>query len=256
MRTGLIFRPLPGVARMDARLSVPALSAIPPAHNWLQELPANGDPLGNDVHSDCVQAAELNTIYIRRAVTFGDVRRPTQAQALALYSRQSGYDPAVPGSDTGTISSDADADWATRGIESDPQTLDIVSWVSIDPANMAHVRTAIWLFGPVQLDLALPAALQGDPFAPWALPPAGINALGWKPGSLGGHRVCLGAYDEVGFTARSWGWDISVSEGFVGAYALQIVATVSRSWLDSRGLSPAGLDWAALEADLAGIASA
>src|SRR5487761_1187670 len=160
MRLGLIHRPRPvAVPALGARLVMPS---APPSCDWHRYMPADGDALGNDVVGDCVEAAALNALYMRRAV-HGDQRRPTEAQAAALYGAGAGYRPGDPTTDRGTDSVSAMTAWATSGIRADAQTLDLVAGASI---RLAELRAAVALLGPVQVSIDLPIAAQ-DVSVPW-----------------------------------------------------------------------------------------
>ena len=75
----------------------------------------------------------------------------------------------------------------------------------------------------------------------------------WAPGSWGGHRVMCGKYDGTVRTIRTWGVDVAVHPEFWAAYVVAVDATISHEWLTTTGLTPLGLDFDALRADMAYI---
>jgi hypothetical protein len=221
----------------------------PPACDWHRSIPLDGDALGNDDRSNCVPCGALRSIQIRRAVAAGDQRKPTAAEALELYCAWAGWD-GTDATDAGTSSDDAAMLWAQKGVRWGEQWLDIPAIVNVDPANGAHLRAAIAFLGPVQLDIALPLAWQDAP-AVWS-----IVSGGWgKPGSWGDHRVCAGKYDAQGLYVVTWGTERLLPWNSVATYAINCEATVSRSWLDTMGLSPGRLDLAALESEMKKLAA-
>lgn len=230
-----------------ARLS---LMEPPPRADWLAACPADGDPLGNDRLGNCVPCAMLRTVQLRRANAWGDAWRPDAAEAVALYAELAGYDPVTGAHDGGTDTAAAMLAWARTGIATQ-QALDIVRWATVAPAAGRHLRLAIAHTGPVQATLALPIGAE-DPES-WAREPGQGDA--WQPGTWGNHRVLVGAYDGDALVCRSWGRDLALHPAFWSRYALGVDVTLSRQWLDATGLSPAGLDWIALEGDMAALSS-
>jgi hypothetical protein len=227
-------------------MELDALKA-PDACDWHQHIALDGDALGNDIHSNCVPCGALRRVQIARAVSAGDRRAPTTGQALDLY-RQWGWDGSEAG-DIGVASDVAAFRWTAGGIAWGGQWEDVPGIVALRPANLDHLRAAIAYLGPVQLDLALPRSAQG--MTSWTVA-AGPDGA---PGSWGPHRVCVGRYDGRYVYAVSWGLEIPMTRDFVARYAINAEAMVSRSWLDTMGTSPAGLDLAALERQSAALAA-
>ena len=236
LRLGLIPRPHPQLPRIGAVL---AGQQPPAAVDWYSRTPLNGDALGNDVLGDCVPAAALRAVQAMRVQIGGDIRLPTRAQAEALYRDWAGWD-GVPGSatDLGTASDTAAARWAKDGIWWGAWH-DWPAVVGLDPRITSHLRDALAWLGPVQLDIHLPEACFAA--TDWQAPAAGDAFAGW-------HRICLLGYDEAWFYAASWGLLVRLSPAFVEACGADAMACVSRSWLDTQGRSPLGLDIDALEA--------
>lgn len=243
MRLGAIHRPAPAAMRPLARLASLGAMEAPPRIDWLATLPADGDPLGNDAFGDCVPAAMLQAIALRRAVAWGDVWRPSRDDAIGLYSRLTGFDPASGEPDAGTDTVAAMLAWARHGVAAGTTT-DVSLPAPVDPHNMDHVRLALALTGPVQATFALPAAAEGLP--DWTATPGA--SPDWQAASWGYHRVVVGAYDGALLTVRSWGRDIPVGPAFWFAFCVGVDAALSREWTRFTGLSPSGLDWNDLEA--------
>jgi hypothetical protein len=247
MKLGAIHRPAPPAIRPLAERASLSLMTAPAAVDWHAACPADGDMLGNDRFGNCVPVAELRAIQMRRANAGGDQWKPAEAQALGLYGRLTGFNPATGQPDDGTDTAAAMTTWCSTGIRVNSQDEDVPLWASVDPANLEHVRLAIAYTGPVQITLALPQAAQD--LAVWAEAPGFGPA--WAARSWGCHRVISGKYDGPEFVVRTWGHDLAVHPKFWSAYVLAVDATLSREWLDTTGLAPSGLDWTALEHDLA-----
>ena len=233
MRLGLIHRPLATLPRVGAAIAS-VLSPVAEC-NWHEAIPLDGDDLGNRDHGCCVPAAAFRGLQIRRAITAGDQRRPRTEEVLALYRRWADWD-GTESTDLGTATDAAAAQWQADGIPWGENWTDVPDIYAFDPRNLAHLRAAIAYLGPVMLDLNLPLAWQnsGGFWIP-AIGPAG------EAGSWGAHRVCVGRYDQEWLYGISWGQEIQISPSVLAGYALHAEVPVSRSWLDTRGLSPAGL---------------
>jgi hypothetical protein len=246
MRLGAIHRPAPPAIRPLAERASLSLMTAPASCDWHAACPADGDMLGNDRFGDCVPVAELRAIQMRRAVVGRDAWKPAAARALELYEALTGFNPATGQPDRGTDTALAMQAWCASGVWINSQDVDVVRWASVDPARLDHTRLAVAHTGPVQVTLALPLAAQD--VAVWAEAPGFGPA--WAAGSWGCHRVICGKYDAAGLTVRTWGQDVPMSLPFWRAFVVAVDAALSREWLDTTGLAPSGLDWAALQADM------
>ena len=224
-----------------------------PAVDWHKAAPADGDPLGNDRLGVCVPAAEFRAMEMRWANTIGnDFWKPVKDQVIARYSELTGYDPVTGKPDIGTNTDDALAAWARTGLLRDPAnpaTMDVILWAGVDHLNLVETKLAIGHTGPVQVTLTMPATWED--LSTWSVAPG--TGAGWEPGSGGGHQVMSGKYDGDIFTVRTWGIDIVVHPEWWSRYVLAVDVTLSRQWMRSTGLAPSGLDWDALETDIASL---
>ncbi len=240
----MIHRPLRSLLRIGATLG--GGLAVPEACDWHRYIAMDGDALGNLEHGCCVPAAAFRAVQMRRAVQ-GDQRKPTTDEVLGLYRRWAQWD-GTEATDIGTPSDAAAAQWQRDGIAWGGQWLDVPDIFALAPAAASHLRAAIAWLGPVMLDLALPLAWQGaDAWVPFG-GPAGA------PGSWGAHRVCAGRYDSEWLYAVTWGREVRIPWGALAVYGLHAEVPVSRSWLDTHGLSPGGLGLDALRAEAREVA--
>ena len=226
----------------------------PKPADWLSAIPADGNAYGNDLRGDCWPVARRWVIALRRANAAGDTTRPDQQAIWDDYTALTGYDQATGVPDNGTDISQGMTDWVTNGVRVNSQTLDVPHWSLIDPTNDAYVALAIGIAGPLMVTWQLPMAMQ-DP-ANWSQAPR--TGSDWTT-VWAEHETVLGATDGKDWvTTRTWGMDLHVHPEVRRRYAVQIDVPLDTSpggWLQTTGLTPAGLDYAALTADMAQIAS-
>ena len=204
---------------------------------------ANGDARGNTDHSCCVPAGAWQAVRIMRAIVAGDTRDFTTPQVMQTYADWSGYN-WTPETDLGTRSDLAGALWGSKGLWWDDQLEDVPQVV---PLGLDHLRAAVAFLGPVQVDLALPIAWQTESVWDAVDGPVG------EPGSWGSHRVCIAGYGPYLSNVVTWGEEVGITAAGLAKYALGAWASVSRSWLDATGKTPAGLDFDALAAEGAAL---
>ena len=245
MRLGAVHTPTPATIQPFSQRAKLQLMTAPPRVDWFAKNPADRNALGNGRIGNCVPCAMLRAQETRRANAWSDVWAPTEAEAVALYSTLTGYDPATGLPDDGTDTAQAMSHWAVNGILGD-----VVLWTTVDHNAVTHVSLAIAHTGPVQVTLSLPIA--ADDVSTWAKSPG--DGAGWEPGSWGNHRVLVGAYDGLERVCRTWGQDVVMHPEFFARYCIGVDVTLSREWLDTTGVSPAGLDWDALRGDIDGLA--
>ncbi len=237
MKHGLIFQPHPRMPRLGAVLDT---LPMPEKCDWHAAIEIDGDALGNDHRSNCVEAAAWRAVQIWRAVVAHDARRPTAELALNTYRRWAGWD-GTDATDLGTETDRAAAFWGSEGLQWADQWTDLPSLFSVDVGDNTHIRKTIANFGPIQLDLALARAWDGETI--WRL----IDGANGVPGSGDRHRICCGKYDAQYLYGITWGFEVGITWDAVARHALGAEGAVTRSWLRETGLSPSGLDLTALE---------
>ena len=224
-----------------------ALPAAPPSKDWAAEGKVVAWPMMlNDSLGDCTCAAAGHMIEAWTANGNPALAAfvPADADILDAYKAVSGYDPADPTTDTGAVELDVLRYWRRVGIAGH----EIGAFASIRPANTAHVKAAVHLFGGVYIGLALPLAAQTQDVWDFACP--GPDAVG---GSWGGHAVNIVAYDADGLTCITWGDTKRMTWAFWRAYCDEAYALISTDFLRGDGKTPDGFDLAALNADLAAL---
>lgn len=198
----------------------------------------------NDRLGDCVPAGMLHQVQVWSAAAGNREFVPTDADALALYEEIAGYNPSDPSTDQGTDPRAALRWWKANGAAGH----EIAAYVAVDPTNEAEVKTAVWLCGGIGLCLELPKAAQGEG-VDWKVT-RGKNAA---PGSWGGHWTCANGYDRHGLIDVTWGEQGRLTWGFLERYCVGAYACVSPDWMSAAGVSPSGLNLAALTRAVASI---
>ena len=185
---------------------------------------------------------------------------PTDDQLVIAYSSIAGYDPkATPDSitgdnptDKGCIMLDVLKYWRNVGIAGRC----INSFVGVSADNMSQVHEAIFLFGALNIGLALPKFIEKQMCngMVWDKP---ANLTGDnEPGSLGGHCVPILKYKPGILTCITWGGLQDMTEAFFQTYCDEAYACLSiNDWTSGR-VAPNQLRVIELQRDLSAFAQA
>lgn len=222
----------------------------------------------NDTLGDCTCAAAGHMQMAWEADTAAQVVQPPDSAILTAYEAVSGYQPGNTSTDNGAEIKSVLAYWQKTGVAGQK----IGPYTEIKAGDLAMVRAGIWLFGAVDIGLNMPLAAQ-QMGTTWVAPPpatkrrrtlfdwllrrpapTGLTGQ-WKPGSWGGHSICLLGYNTTTdtYTGISWGQVITIAAAFLAAYMDEGWAPLSPTFLVN-GVSPARFgefDTAQLTADLA-----
>lgn len=233
MKRGAIHTPRPaGVARLAARATL----AQAPVPNWFALAPADGDCLGNDVYGNCVDAADCRLIQL-----WGG--KIDKSIALNRYRQMTGFNLVTGLPDNGSDTSADMASWCAAPI------LDLdgkpwpIYWASVDHTDEEEILAALARL-PLAVTIGLPAAIADSPER-WSEAPQ----HDWTAGE--GHRVVLGSAGDRGWRVRSWGRDYTVSYDLMRLMLLAVDAPIPHRAAAPAELQWSGLDYTALEADLA-----
>jgi hypothetical protein len=243
-------RPHPAVRLLAARARLDLMTPKP--CDWWQAIPVAGLILANNEHGDCWPIARRWCITARRANAAGDVTPPTIGECLGDYSDLEGFDPTTGVPDNGTDTDAGMTAWCSKGVRVNDQVLDIVHRVLVDPTNDAHLALAIGAAGPVMGTWRIPKAMM-DPSVWGHAPGTGVD---WDT-IEGEHETALGATDGGAWvTARTWGLDLPVHPDIRRRFLIDVDVGLDLSpggWMQTTGLTPAGLDVAALAADMRAV---
>jgi hypothetical protein len=209
----------------------------------------------NDTLGDCTAAALANT-----ALAIGALEQfvpvVSQEAVLALYSATSGYVPGRPETDRGAVFADVlqyqcGAGWNTgREVFSGP-------WATLEAQDLGFMRSALVLFGAVQLGVALSISDQNMAVWDTETPAAAGDPT---PGSWGLHALVLWDYtgtapDDVVHLA-TWGRLQPATWRWVARRTDEAHIILWRSLLSSTGYAWNGLDYEGLRAAAARMDSA
>lgn len=246
----------PKAAPFERYLMRAPLPAPQAAVDWLSKVKAF-PLLRNDLLGDCAEAAVLHALqqwdtYAQPLNGPLDLNPPVDGEAIALYSAVTGYNPADPSTDKGTVLVDLLDYWMNTGVALDGNILDkLAAYTTVDPKNEVSVKTAISVFGNLYIGLQLPVAAQGQ--AVWDVGPGGSLTGNFAPGGWGGHCVLVGSYDADGLTCVTWGETLRMTWPFFEAYVDEANALLSHDFVDNLGTTPGGLNLDQLEADLQAV---
>lgn len=215
---------------------------VPQSADWLSEV-AEWPMLLNDKIGDCTAAgaghfAQMVNWYGQRQVT-----PVAEADALAMYEAVSGYDPRDPSTDVGATLQDALNYWRKTGIGGNM----ITAFAQIDAQDLDLVRACIAIFGGVYTGMNFPANAmsQFNSGKPWVI--KGRSRV------IGGHCVPVHAYGPSGFWCVTWGRVQAMDVDFYRRYFDEVWVPIDLDWLSTSGMSPAGLDIDALNADFTAL---
>ncbi|HVS73101.1 MAG TPA: hypothetical protein VHQ47_17735 [Phycisphaerae bacterium] len=211
----------------------------------------NWGVMENDAIGDCTIAAAAHLTQAWTAAA-GKIQTIADVDIVRAYSAVSGYNPKTGANDNGAVEIEVLNYWRRKGIGGHK----ICGYARLDPANNQHVRQAVAIFDGCYIGLALPVSAQhqmgadgGDDV--WDVPAGGPTGEG-RPGSWGGHAVCVVGYDAEGLTIVTWGQTKRMTWNFWTAYCDESYAILSADML-VEGKSPAGIDAAQLAADLKAV---
>jgi hypothetical protein len=139
--------------------------------------------------------------------------------------------------------------WQTTGVKcaADSSVHTIAGSVAVDATNDIECQIAVYEFAALFCAWALPLTAQGQRV--WDVIGDGKTGNS-APASWGYHDTVAMAYTGPELDIDSWGLWIPVTAAYRRAYQAGFFAVVSEDMLGRTGVSPSGLDWSALVADL------
>lgn len=188
-----------------------------------------GEMANRDV-GDCVPAARYHHRQACSANVAGQTEVITDQRVLHDYTMITGYDPARPETDNGTVPLDALCYWARKG--------EILGFGLVDHTDDAHVCAALQLFGGL--------------FTAYDLPSSWIDAQTWDATErdaaiAGGHMVYHCGHDRRGNLATvTWGEVRVTTQAGRRQRCSEMWVIIDQAWLDAHGKTLQGLDLAGL----------
>lgn len=226
-------------------LNTAALPTIPQAQSWDSKV-TSWPMMANDQLGDCTIACvghliELWTTYSGTQAVVPD------ADIIAAYSAVSGYDPSTGEGDEGAAILDVLNYWRDTGIGGHK----VDAFAAVENEDLQHTIAGIYLFGGVNIGVQLPLSAEKQIGQVWQV----TKGLRSRPGSWGGHCVPIVDYDIPNntLTCVTWGALQKMTVQFFHKYCDEVYVPLSQDWFNQQNLSPGSFDFAALQADLAGL---
>jgi hypothetical protein len=221
------------------------LKATPPdAVNFYSSI-GGGGMLGNDQYGDCVFAANGHIVEQQTALGQGKEVPVTTQQALAEYSKVTGFDPNDPSTDNGAMVQDGLNDLRKSGLAGHK----IAAFAEISVSDMNTVKNAVAEFGVVDIGFNVPASAmnQFNAGQPW-------DVVSHDGGIEGGHCVIVCGYDSKYLYVYTWNAVQKMTYAFWNKYVEEAWAPISQDWVNaSTGLDPDKVDMSDLGAQFVAL---
>jgi|HubBroStandDraft_5_1064220.scaffolds.fasta_scaffold01565_10 hypothetical protein len=210
---------------------------------------------------DCVEACIGHGDQIVTLNSPGGELTPVDELILNLYEETTGYNPADPNTDNGSVIIDV-LDWVKqkglgkKGELHHRRRFPLLGYADVNPNNLKHVMQSIEVFGLLGIGLQLPISAQGQVGGVWDVvgdPKTDANSL---PGSWGGHCVGIPKYDATSkiLTCITWGTLQEMTLAFFLEYCDEAHALLFEAWLEQTGPKFPEM-WNLLQADLKQVAN-
>jgi hypothetical protein len=173
----------------------------------------------------------------------GNLFTPPDEDIRKAYEAVSGYDPSTGENDNGANMLDVMKYLKNTGISGRK----IGAFLSVDVKNKTEIKTAIWLFGSVNIGIQLPLTARGQSM--W-------DVVDWSfqgdsaPGSWGGHDVIVPSYGNGWRYCITWGRPLKMTAAFWDVYVDEAFVIIDPEWF-TNGTAPNGFDINTLKADMA-----
>jgi hypothetical protein len=218
------------------------LMPLPPAPDpvdWGKAITVPWGMDGNDQYGDCFFAMGAHALMTWTGNT-GSIFVPTTDQVLAAYSAATGFNPADPSTDNGTVMLDGLKFLRSTGIGGKT----IGAFMAVNPKDHAEVMSALYLFGTLLVGVQFPSDWMNAPV--WDVSSAAIE---------GGHAIpaVKGSLSAGLLEIVTWGETRTLTFAGFDQNCDELYVTLPPEWIDGTGHAPNGLDIATLTADLAAV---
>lgn len=243
--------------KLAAFLKTEAIPSTPDTIDWSSAaISVIEDIEGNDKWGDCVMAEDAHYIAVLTG-NAGALFAYSDAQTLADYSAETGFNASDPSTDQGT---DPIADLNYRVTTGYADGSKDAGWAMVDATNQAEMRYALAEFGNIKMWFGIPDSIVSgmsslqDGFV-WDVGAGAadqnnghcIGSCGYNPTA-----VMAVAATAQGLLVMTWGmlgiitW-AAVAAWFVPAQGGGMATRVSMDWISKKsGNAPSGLNVAAL----------
>lgn len=225
-------------ARLLMENYLTATPTPPPSANWVAGV-KSWPMLLNDQLGDCTVAGAGHIAQQVNWYGRDQDSSVTDQDTLTAYEAISGYKPGQPATDVGATLQSALNYWRKTGLSGNK----IAAFAQIKVTDLATIQMCIARFGSVYCGMWMPQSAmdQFDAGKPWIVAKRSAN--------LGGHCVPLMAYDSDSFACVTWGRVQPMTVAFFKAQFDEVWVPIDLDWMRANGVSPAGIDTAALNSD-------
>lgn len=186
----------------------------------------------NNVIGDCTCAALGHAIQAWTTYAEGPTVTLPDSAVLALYEAVSGFDPQTRANDNGAVEQDVLTHVQKHGIGGHK----IRAFAQVNHKNPAEMKAALDIFGTVYLGMQVPKSAEVE-FQ---------NGTAWQnigdQQILGGHAIDLQKVDSDYMYVVTWGKLQPMTEDFWLTYGDEAWVILTDDWMNSKGLSPTGLN--------------
>lgn len=222
-----------------ARFAAKALP--PPPDEWLRPDGCVFPLFANDRYADCTIAGLAHQLHMQSVIE----GRPIQFSEQEIVDF---YFAMTAGADDGLVIVDVLQRAQQQGFPlSGAHRLTASAF--IEPSDGDNLRSACAVFGGLAVGVMLPLAAQSQQV--WDVPDTeDLSSLdgAWGVGSWGGHEVLVSGFDREGLRLVTWGVEKRATWAWWAAYAEE-----AHALLDADRASQAGVDFAALQAEIRSI---
>ena len=226
---------------------LPVLPKTPPTGDWGKAVKALSEPWGmdlNDEIGDCGVAGISHAQKLWIANSVGKRFQYTDADIIKTYSALSEYDPKTGANDNGIALISGLKYWQKIGFNGHK----IDAYVKVDATNQARVNAALYLFGCLYAGIGLPITAQEQVGKIWTVTDTSLRGDA-APYAWGGHCVLLTAWGDK-YKCITWGEEQFLDDQFLGTYADELWVPLSLDFFTKDHLTPVGLKYSQLLADL------
>jgi hypothetical protein len=233
-RSGKFGRKPNDPSRRRLRIGAEQLKATPPLSVDFYNAIGGGGMLGNDQYGDCVFAANGHIVEQQTALGQGKEVKVTTAQALAEYSKVTGFNPNDPSTDQGAEVQQGLDDLRKNGLAG----RNIVMFAELNVKDLNSVKNAVSEFGVVDIGFSVPASAmaQFNAGKPW-------DVVANDGGIEGGHCVIVCGYDSSYVYVYTWNAVQKMTYAFWDKYVDEAWALIDQDWVNKNtGLDPDKVD--------------
>lgn len=235
------------------------LAALPPPPASLDLTAAASTPLANVYDNDHLGDCVIAGYYHVKAVETGNATPDgafvaTDGQILADYAAIGGYVVGDESTDQGCDEVTALDHWHDPG---DQAGTKIAGYVLLDATNVQELQIALYLFGNHYFGVELPDGW----ISPFPSGPGFTWDVAGDPDPNNGHCFIGAGYETTGVLIDTWGMLGRITYAAIAKYAAaaaggQVYAILTPDQLAAgQTKAPNGVDWSALQANLAALGS-